>query len=158
MSVIVRLCAKCSCFVSVCQPCDDWTSCADWTLSSPLTWQHCTNCSPSVTLQSWQISIFVPLRVHHIISWKPPLQLQPPESTMAKVASSHALQRDTALTFHLRLSPRAAPLVNVTDKYWCLARCLSHYPCANLLCMFLAARVLTMVLKSAVAITRLHTV
>lgn len=71
MSVIFQLCVKWFSFVSVCQPCDHWTSCADWTLSSPLTWQHCTDCSPSVTLQSWQMSIFVPLRVHHIIFWKP---------------------------------------------------------------------------------------
>lgn len=39
-------------FVSVCQPCDDWTSCADWTLSSLLTWQQRTDWSPIVSLQS----------------------------------------------------------------------------------------------------------
>lgn len=94
---------------------------------------------------------------HHFLEAS--LQLQPPESTMTKVVSSQALPCDTAPTFHLRLSPKAAPPVNVTDKCWCLARCSSHYSCAKvLLSAFLTARVLTMVLKSAAAVTRLHTV
>lgn len=81
---------------------------------------------------------------HHFL--KASLQLQPPESTMPELIGSHALPSP----FCLRLSPKAAPPVNVSDKYWCLARCLSHYSCGKfLLYEILAAGALTMVLKSA---------
>lgn len=87
------------------------------------------------------------------------LQLQPPESTMNKVVSSHTLLCDTVFTFfRLHLSTKPPPLVNVTDIYWCLARCLYHYSYAKpSFYIFLPARVLTMVLKSAAPIKRLHT-
>lgn len=72
MSVIFRLCVKwfffCFCVSAM------WRLdflCRLVSVLSPLTWQHCTDCSPSVTLQSWQLSIFVLLRVHHIISSEP---------------------------------------------------------------------------------------